>query len=537
MATDISELFRQMRNDPLSHYYDDPPAMRPSIDAGDQNLERVSGLAWEALVRANTPPRLFLFGETPVRVDAREDGMVPVPKTLTDHVLSHELARAAHWYRVVRDGSEVDAAPSMRMIRDMLAAPRYPLPPLLGIVQTPIFAPNGTLQMRPGYHEDGGTFYAPAPGFAVPEVPEVPSPQDVSRAKSLIIDELMGDFPFVSEAERTNAVALFLDPYVRGLINGPTPLRMIEAPTPGSGKGLLAEVLLRTAIGDHFALTPAPGNDDEWRKTITTKLAQAPTAIVIDNLTSALDSGALASALTTTWWSSRRLGTNDDISVPARALWVITANNPTVSTELARRTVRIRLDPQVDRPWKRSQFRHGDLRAWARKHRSDLVWAALTLVQSWVVAGQPRGTQRLGSYEDWAAVHGGILATADISGFLDNIDLFYEAADIEGVVWRQFVELWAEKFGEAEVGTVELFDIALTVEGLDFGKGSEHAQKTSLGKALVKHRDAVITDHRIVQTRTVQRAVRWRLIKARADGTPLDRYHVNGQHDIPGSHP
>lgn len=454
--------------------------------------------------------------------------MVPVPKALSVDVLSHELARAAKWYRTGRDGETVDAAPTMRVVRDMLASPSYPLPPLLSIVQTPVFAPNGALQMRPGYHADGGTFYAPDAGFRVPAVPEVPSAEDVSRAKSLILDELMADFPFVSEAERTNAVALFIDPYVRNLIGGPTPLRMIEAPTPGSGKGLLAEVLLRTAIGSRFELTPAPGDDDEWGKTITTKLAKAPTAILIDNLTNTLDSGALAAALTTTWWSSRRLGTNDDISVPARALWVVTANNPSVSTEIARRAVRIRLDPRVDRPWKRTGFRHDHLRAWAREHRSDLVWAALTLVQSWIVAGQPRGTQRLGSYEDWAAVHGGILANAGISGFLDNVDLFYEAADIEGTIWRQFVDAWFDKFGEAEVGVADLFDTALTVEGFDFGKGSEHAQKTSFGRALGKHHDRVFGDCRIAQTRTVQRAKKWRLIKARPGGTPFDVFHVNG---------
>lgn len=535
-ATDPKKLIREIKGKSNGQREEqkngaDDSGKRPSIDAGDHNLERVSALGWNALVHANRPPRLFRFGETPVRVDPREDGVLPVPKILTEHLLSYELARSAHWYCTGKKGDIEDAAPTMRMIRDMLAAPSYPLPSLLGIVQTPVFAPNGALHMSPGYHADGRTFYAPDSGFQVPAVPDVPTTEDVNHAKSLILDDLMGDFPFVSESERTNAVALFLDPYVRNLIDGPTPMRMIEAPTPGSGKGLLAEVMLRTAIGARFELTPAPSDNDEWRKTITTKLVQAPTAIVIDNLTTAMDSGALAAALTTTWWSSRRLGTNDDISVPARALWVVTANNPTVSTEIARRTVRIRLDPKVDRPWKRTGFRHDDLRAWAREHRSDLVWAALTLVRSWVVAGQPRGTQRLGSYEDWAAIQGGILANAGIAGFLDNVDLFYEAADIEGATWRQFVDAWFEKFGEAEVGVADLFDIAMNVEGFDFGKGSERSQRTVFGRQCGQHRDRVIGDCRIVQTRTVQRAKKWRLIKARPGGNPFDVFHVNDQHE------
>ncbi len=35
---------------------------------------------------------------------------------------------------------------------------------------------------------------------------------------------------------------------------------------------------------------------------------------------------------------------------PARCAWVVTANNPAVSTEIARRSIRIRLDPRRDRP-------------------------------------------------------------------------------------------------------------------------------------------------------------------------------------------
>jgi 5S rRNA maturation endonuclease (ribonuclease M5) len=503
-----------------------PPLIRPVIDAGNQDLEVVSAQAWLALQRANQPPRLFRFGGVPVRIESSEEEAIPVAQILSEDRLGHELARSAEWFKVTQKGEEKPASPPPRVIKDMLAAPSIPLPALISIVQAPVFASDGTLQVQPGYHPAGRTFYAPAAGFIVPPVPNAPTDAEVDHAKSLILDDLLGEFSFINEAERANALALFLDPYIRNLIDGPTPLRLIEAPTPGSGKGLLADVILRAAIGSRIVLMTAPSDDDEWRKRITAQLSQLPAAILIDNLTTALDSGSLAGALTTTWWSDRRLGVSEMVRFPVRCVWLATANNPTMSTELARRTVRIRLDPKVDRPWQRTGFRHEDLRGWADENRPQIVCAALTLVRAWIRAGQPLGKIRLGSFERWSAVHGGILSTIGVSGFLSNLEEFYEAADVEGAIWRQFVDLWFEKFNEREVGVADLFGMAQNVEGFDFGAGSERSQRITFGRQLGQQRDRVIGDCRIVQTRTLQRAKQWRLIKARPGGNPFDVFHA-----------
>jgi len=499
-----------------------PDGDRPEINAADANLERISDKAWAALTLANQPLRLFRFGGVPVRVEVADDDAVPVAQQLTEDRLGHELARSATWFKETeRDGTK-SASPPTRMIRDMLAAPSYPLPPLLSIVQTPVFAPDGSLHAEAGYHAAGRTYYAPVPGFVVPPVPDRPTSDDVARARSLIVDDLLGEFPFVGEPERANAVALFLAPYLRNMIDGPTPLHLIEAPTPGSGKGLLADVVLRPAVGRRVNVMPAANDDDEWRKRITAQLSLMPAAILIDNIVRAIDSGALSGALTATWWSDRRLGATEMVNVPVRCVWLATANNPTMSTELARRTVRIRLDPQMDRPWQRTGFRHEDLRTWADDRRAELVWSALVLGRVWINDGAPRASVRLGSFERWAAVMGGVLETAGISGFLANAEEFYEVADVEGSIWRQFVEIWNDRHGESEVGVSDLFDLALTVEGFDFGKGTERAQRISFGKALTKQRDRVIGDHRIVQARTVQRLKRWRLLRTRAAGNVFD---------------
>jgi putative DNA primase/helicase len=291
----------------------------------------------------------------------------------------------------------------------------------------PVFPPDGTLQTTPGYHAVSRTYFSPPPGFVLPPVSDHPSPAELKRATQMILDEVLHDFPFVADADRAHAVGLTLQPVCRDLIEGPTPLYVIEAPIEGSGKGLLAEVCLMPAMGRRVG-TLAPGRDEEeWRKSVTSVLHEGHEALWIDNLVHPLDSGTLAAALTTGVWEDRILGQSRTIRVPVRCVWLATANNPVLSRELTRRSIRIRIDPKVDRPWLRQEFHHDGLPAWVQAHRADLVWAALTVVRAWLAAGRPQPEIRpLGSYEAWSRIIGGILSHAGLGGFLGNLNEFYE---------------------------------------------------------------------------------------------------------------
>jgi hypothetical protein len=321
----------------------------------------------------------------------------------------------------------------------------------------------------------------------------------------------------VAESDKANAVALFLLPFVRNMVDGPTPCHLIEAPVVGSGKSLLADVLLRPSLGHDIGIVTEATDEDEWRKRITACLREGKPAVVVDNVTRPLVSGAFSSVLTAAVWGDRLLGETAMARLPVSCIWCVTGNNPTVSTEIARRTIRIRIDPKVDRPWLREGFKHPDLRAWAEDRRGDLVWAALTLTQSWVAAGRPSAKGRiLGSYESWSRVLGGILCHAEIPGFLDNLLEFYDAADHEGAKWRAFVGTWWEEIGDRRVTVSELFGLVTDQGDFDFGRGDEKAQKISFGKQLSKQRDRVIDEKRIVEAGKLQRARVWQLL-------PVDR--------------
>jgi hypothetical protein len=114
----------------------------------------------------------------------------------------------------------------------------------------------------------------------------------------------------------------------------------------------LAGVLVSPAVGGNMGVVPEARNDDEYRKRLTAQLRAGRSVIMLDNIVRTLDSGVLAAALTAIQWDDRVLGASEMLTMPVRCGWVTTANNPTMSTEIASAPSGS-ADPKVDRPWQR----------------------------------------------------------------------------------------------------------------------------------------------------------------------------------------
>src|SRR5262249_54611790 len=220
----------------------------PKIDVTYQDLVEQTRLAWKAIQSANDE-RPFLFRRgTIVRIERTESGLAVIREVTPDR-MRHAVAPHALWFRPPSKRSRGGPArPPMSIVRDLLATPDPPLPALLRVVEAPAFAPDGTLHTVPGYNTSCKAYYAPALGLSVPVVPGHPSASDVRKARDLIL-EMVEDFPFTEDSERAHAIALFVLPFVRSMIDGPTPLHLIEKPSPGTGATLLVETLAYAAIG------------------------------------------------------------------------------------------------------------------------------------------------------------------------------------------------------------------------------------------------------------------------------------------------
>jgi putative DNA primase/helicase len=490
-----------------------PTSPLPQMRADDGDLARLTNRSWSLLLASNAPTWLYRCGGGPSWVERDNDGR-PLPRPMTEDRLRHVLAQLVNWRKRAPNGDLVPAYPPPVLLKNLLATPDPALPVLASIVTAPVFGNDGTLITEPGYHPATRLLYEPTESFSLPPIPDDPNLQQIATARSLLLDNLLGDFPFVGEAERAHALALLLLPFVRPMIVGPTPLHMIEKPAPGTGATLMVDVISIIATGAGTSVMVEGRDEDEWRKRLTAKLREIPSILLIDNLRRQLDASSVAAALTAPFWEDRVLGKSEMTRFPIRCVWIATGNNPQFSNEIARRMVRIRLDPHEDQPWLREGFRHPNLLAWVWQNRARLVAACLTLGRAWIAAGRPRHQKTIGSFEGWAEVMGGILEVADVPGFLGNLEEMYERADAEGAAWRGFVAQWWERFGTAEVGVADLFELAQQSE-LRLARGDERAKRTSLGQALVHMRDRIFAVGdlrlRVSAAGRFRRAQRWQI--------------------------
>jgi hypothetical protein len=335
-----------------------------------------------------------------------------------------------------------------------------------------------------------------------------------------LVDDLLVDFPFTADSDRAHAVAAIILPFARRMFSGPSPIHLIEASTPGSGKSLLAELVSIIARGFSQGCTTLTSNEDETRKKLTAILCRGAPVISIDNLQGGLWSAQIAAAITAEEWEDRILGRTQMVTLPNRALWLVSANNPNLSAEIARRCIRIRLNPSEEQPWTRTGFKHDPIREWTKLNRPALVRAVLTTIRSWIAAGAPQGTQKLGSFETWAGVIGGMVTHLGLPGFLDDTGEFYAAADLESGEWRTFVQAWHARFGTASVGVRELMALADEKDliGFAYVSKSETGQRMRLGRALTGLRDRKFGDLRVVIGGDSNRKVhQYRLVQVGGD--------------------
>lgn len=416
----------------------------PSICTTGAYIHEMTEAALAVVNAWNSPPELFSRSACLVRVALDEKKGLYIQE-LDEAALTGILDRLIVWYRVLKDGEVRPAQPPRDVVRDILALPAaaWRVPHLAGVTATPIFHPDGTIHATPGYDEETGLYYHPADGFTLAPVPEVPTREDVAAALKAI-EEVFVDFPFCSPADRANAIGALLTAVLRPCIAGPVPLYLTDKPQAGSGAGLLQRVIGWIAEGREPALKTMP-TGPEMRKEIFASLRNGTRIQIFDNLEDRLSSPELAAALTAVEMTGRILGQTEERTYAVRTFWMANGNNVTVGGDLARRTFKSRVDPQDPMPWQREGFRHPDLIRWVQQARGEILAAVFTLARAWIQAGRPAPVRvpRVGSFEAWRDMIGGILESAGVPDFLANANEVYLAADEDRTQWENFLQaLW-----------------------------------------------------------------------------------------------
>lgn len=277
-----------------------------------------------------------------------------------------------------------------------------------GYSVVPVLRPDGSLVREAGYDESTKLYLSQS--WEEP----LPKPEDALA----LFRHLVKDFPFAQSGDFTAWISACCTPLAMYMYQGPSPLHLFEASRKNSGKSFLASAASIIGSGRPATQEAAwpQGNEGELAKKLLSWALELDKPVVFyDNVDGEFSSATLAGFLTAQdrRVSDRVLGGNSTFSGRLNTVFMVSANNPIVGTDLERRIVPCRLEPSED-VYANRVFEIPDFLGWVRTHRRTLTLCAISLL----VEGHRRiraGARPVGrpahSFEAWArAVRDPLLA-------------------------------------------------------------------------------------------------------------------------------
>ena len=270
-----------------------------------------------------------------------------------------------------------------------------------------------------------------------------------TAAREFLLTAFLGDFPWVSEADKANYLGLLVTPILRSYLRTLIPFGVVTSTMPGSGK-----TILTCGLGMLYGqrVLTWTHSDEELRKAITSVLADPVGTIIFDNLAegTVIDSPVLARLITDRTWADRLLGGNKTAAFANDRVWTATGNNLRLGGDMRTRSVLVGLNPDMPRPEERTGFQIPDLDQWilATANQRPVLWHLLVLVADWTRAGAPRRAGlTMRQFTPWAEAVGGFLAHHGIPGFLANVETVRDI-DEEESTWTAFFAQWRKVHGD-----------------------------------------------------------------------------------------
>ena len=357
----------------------------------------------------------------------------------------------------------------------------------------PVLKPDYTLCTK-GYN-DSGVFY---------DEPKILENIQPIKNKTVIRDmmhDITVDFPFDDDASLHNFIGLLLTPIVKPAV-GTTPLFMTMASLPRTGKSMLIEQVFGLTIAGQYLVTQALQKDEaEKEKRFYAMLKKGKTIWYFDNFKGFLDSASIAMILTARFYEGRNLGKSEMEEMPIDSTFVVTANNPSMSQELVKRTIPIKLTPANDSPESRTDFVHPDIAGYVRDNRRKIMACLIGMISNWRDDGKPLHRVAMGGFNKWAGVVGGILDVAGFTAFRKNEAEWRNDSDTETNETRSLVDQWWFLYQGQSVAASDIVAIAEELDILSYyiSSNTERGKVTAMGRFLSKNLGSPIRDYQIVR--------------------------------------
>lgn len=273
---------------------------------------------------------------------------------------------------------------------------QWQFPSISGVSSAPIIGPDGSLNCEAGYDPQTRFYIGDTP--VMPVMPDHAT-RDNALAASHLLEDLIAEFPFVDPVSCSAALSAIIAPVVRGILQN-VPMHVASAPSPGSGKSFLIDLVSLVATGEKAPVTGYEKSADENEKRLDGALIEGQPIFSFGNVNSELSGDKLCRAIERPMIDIRRLGSSDNHKIENRMTTYGTGNNIFPTGDMTRRTVVIRLDAGLEGPEIRQFKSYPD--QVIRENRGLYVAACLTIVRDYILAAKPGCLPRLASFGDWS---------------------------------------------------------------------------------------------------------------------------------------
>ncbi|MCC8964525.1 hypothetical protein H8A95_19940 [Bradyrhizobium sp. Pear76] len=447
----------------------------PTIEIEDGELSSLATRGEEVLITAGVA--IYQRGGRLVRpivetVDAtrgRQTKIVQL-KALDDVYLRDLLCRNARWEKYnARSKARVLVNPPSEVAQTILARTGdWKFPAIAGVISAPTMRPDGSLLTEPGYDRETRLLLVEPP--PMPPIPERPTREDAEQAL-VLLEALLTGFPFDDEVAEASALSAIITPVVRGAFPV-TPMHASRAPTAGSGKSFLWDIVASITIGQPMPVLSTGASVEEMEKRLGSALMAGQPLISIDNITGELGGDALCQIIERPFVDVRILGRSESVRVEARGTSLFaTGNNFVIVGDVCRRTVTSNLDPQVERP----ELRQFDFDPVDRvlADRGKYIAAALTICRAYFVAGKPDKAPRLASFEGWSDTVRSALIWLGKEDPVKSMETA-RAEDPERAELSDMLEAWSRVIGTGSESRRKLADVL--TKGLSMSREDLHSE-------------------------------------------------------------
>ena len=180
-------------------------------------------------------------------------------------------------------------------------------------------------------------------------------------------------------------------------------------------------------------------------KLLTSHVMGGKESLLFDNVSGYVDSAQLAQLTSQhgKLWNGRLLSTNTLADRKVNTVAGMTSNKATLSPEMIRRAVRIRLDRPVPDPSEWTPDGNGG--GWRYSLPNDagrFRGVFEEMVRRWLAADAPLGRYHHSSASCWAQVVGGILDVNGVEGFLGNVADLQKSTGTRDTLLPAFIGHW-----------------------------------------------------------------------------------------------